>query len=341
MDIALRLESQRLAEEVYALIQQLDPAVWRAEFEEAAQQRIEHIKARAAALLAEYTRRRDEGSFPGIEDALRRVNEIADEMSRRALDARRDLNGKAGEVKRLAKVARREWRAAFKRLQPAYGELAGRLGSLEIEVPKLRPTNIKRSLVHALSGVLALVSIQFFMNRTGLIVTAGSLTLLAAFLEIGRRISPAMNAALMRGLGPIAHPHEYTRVNSATWYASSLLILSITIPDLVSASVAVLVLALADPAAATVGRRFGRVKLFANRSLEGSLTFFGVAFLATLGVLGNFGPEMLSFGSACIVAAIAALIGAVVELFTRGIDDNFTIPLGVGFATYGALALVV
>jgi dolichol kinase len=341
MDIALRLESQRLAEEVYALIQQLDPAVWRAEFEETAHQRIEHIKARAAALIAEFTRRRDEVGLPAIEDALRRVNEVADEMSRRAQDARRDLNDKAGEMSRRAKLARREWRAGFKRLQPAYGELAGRLGSIQIEVPKLRPTNIKRSLVHALSGVLALVSIQFFMNRTGLIITASSLTLVAAILEIGRRISPAMNAALMRGLGPIAHPHEYTRVNSATWYASALLILAVTIPDLVSASVAVLVLALADPAAATIGRRFGRVKLFANRSLEGSLTFLVVAFLATLGVLGNFGPDMLSFGAAAAVAGIAAFVGAVVELFTRGIDDNFTIPLGVGFATYGALALFV
>ncbi len=341
MDIVLRLESQRLAEEVYALIQQLDPAVWRAEFAEAAEQRIESIKARAAALIAEFTRRRDELGLPGVEDALRRVNEIADEMSRRAQDARREFSDKAGEMRRRAKLARREWRAGFKRLQPAYGELAGRLGSIQVEVPKLRPTNLKRSLVHALSGVLALVSIQFFMNRTGLIITAGSLAVVAVVLEIGRRISPPLNAALMRGLGPIAHPHEYTRINSATWYATALLILSVTLPDLVAASVAVLVLALADPAAATIGRRFGRVKLFANRSLEGSLTFLVVAFLATLGVLGNFGPDMLSFGAATAVAGIAALVGALVELFTRGIDDNFTIPLGVGFATYGALALFV
>jgi dolichol kinase len=323
LDIALRLESQRLAEEIYALIQQLDPAVWRAELEEAAQQRIERIKARATVLLAELARRRDEAELPGIEDALRRVNDIADEMSRRA------------------QHARREWRAAFKRLQPAYGELAGRLGSIQIEVPKLRPTNIKRSLVHAASGLLALVSIQYLMNRTGLIVTMSVTTLAAAIMEIGRRRSPAMNAWLMRGLGAIAHPHEYTRVNSATWYASSLLILSIAIPDLLSASVAVLVLALADPAAATVGRRFGRVKLFANRSLEGSAAFFVVAFLAALAVIGNYGPEMLSLGSASIVAGVAALVGTLVELFTRGVDDNFTIPLGVGFATYGAMFLVV
>ncbi|MCB9729768.1 MAG: hypothetical protein H6744_05690 [Deltaproteobacteria bacterium] len=323
MDIALRTESQRLAEEVYALIQTLDPAVWRAELEEAAHQRIESIKARAAVLLAELARRRDEAELPDVEEALRKVTEIADEMSRRA------------------QHARREWRAAFRRLQPAYGELAGRLRSIQIDVPKLRPTNIKRSLFHAGSGVLALVSIQFLMNRTGLIITSGSLALVATTLEILRRKSPGLNAALMRGLGPIAHPHEWTRINSATWYATSLFILAVTIPDLLGASVAVLVLALADPAAATVGRRYGRVKLFANRSLEGSLTFFVTAFLATLAVIGNFGPDMLGFGAAACVAGVAALSGALVELFTRGIDDNFTIPLGVGFATYGAMALFV
>jgi len=95
-------------------------------------------------------------------------------------------------------------------------------------------------------------------------------------------------------------------------------------------------LALADPAAALVGARFGQRRYTGwahGRSVEGSIAFLVVAAVvtATVAALCPGGPHPVRAGVGC------GAIGAVVEALTPAGLDNLTIPLAVAF-TYQLLA---
>lgn len=191
-----------------------------------------------------------------------------------------------------------------------------------------RPTNLARTVFHVGSGVLALVMLRVLPSRTWLIVAASAFAAFAWTSETWRRRSPAVNARLMRFFGPVAHAHEWHRVNSATWYATALVLMSLVVP-LDAAEVGVVVLAVADPMAGFVGRRFGRRRLASGRSLEGALAFAATGALAALAwtsVAGTF-PS-----SRVVIALVAGVVGALVELVVSRVDDNLAIPLATSLA---------
>lgn len=93
---------------------------------------------------------------------------------------------------------------------------------------------------------------------------------------------------------------------------------------------AIIAFALGDSLSAILGERFGRHKLIYNKtkSLEGSLTFFGVTFIGVYCVWYLVGII------AWIPALIAASVGAFIESLiptSHWLDDNFVVPVGVGF----------
>jgi dolichol kinase len=96
----------------------------------------------------------------------------------------------------------------------------------------------------------------------------------------------------------------------------------------------------ADPAAGIVGRRLGRIRLRARRSLEGTLAFLAAGTLAALASLTVF--HAIPWPERLMVALVGAAAGALAELFTTRLDDNLTIPLTVaGAAAATELALRV
>ena len=199
-----------------------------------------------------------------------------------------------------------------------------------------RPTNIPRTIFHVGSGVLALTLLRVLPSRSWLIAAAGAFAAFAWTCELSRRRSPAVNARLMRFFGPVAHAHEWHRVNSATWYATALLLMAFVVP-LEAAEVGVVVLALADPTAGIIGRRFGRWRLASGRAFEGALAFASTGFLAAFAwmtVAGSYEASRLW------VAGVAGLVGAVVELLVSRVDDNLAIPLATSLAVaLAALAM--
>ncbi len=130
----------------------------------------------------------------------------------------------------------------------------------------------------------------------------------------------------MKVFGLVAHPHEHQRVNSATWYATALVLLA-ALGSPLQAALGVVVLGVGDPVAGYVGRRFGRVRLVNGRSLEGSLGFAVSATAAAWAAALAFSGGALGLLPALAVAAGAAVAGAAAELVSRRLDDNFTIPL--------------
>lgn len=168
--------------------------------------------------------------------------------------------------------------------------------------------------------------LRFIPQREWLIAVSGSLALVAWSLETARRVHPPVNGHLMRLFSRIAHPEETHKVNSSTWYLTALLGLAIFAP-LRAAELGVVVLGAADPAAGFIGRRIGRTKIRKNRSLEGTLGFFAVGTAAALAILLAF--HALPLPSMFAIAAIASAAGALIELATVSLDDNFTIPVTV------------
>lgn len=196
---------------------------------------------------------------------------------------------------------------------------------MKAHCPGFRPPNHTRSAVHALSGVLALLAIQHVFTPLSMVGAAFAFFVWGWGMEIGRRRSPAVNRFLMKVFGPIAHPHETHRVNSATWYVTALLALSLTASPM-ACSLAVIVLGIGDPAAAFVGRRWGRTRLASGRSLEGSLGFVIFAGLAAVTTLSIYYPG-IGVAELLTLALVSALAGAIAELLTAGLDDNLVIPL--------------
>ncbi len=236
----------------------------------------------------------------------------------------------------LSEQITEQW-VAFRRMaQPAYEALAASLRQVAaVHVPSLRPTNYARNIFHVSSGLTVIAIIALTPVPMWLSIASGAFALWAWSMEIGRRFSPWLNNVLMRVFKPVAHPHEAHRVNSATWYMTALFLLSLTGSPMLCA-VSAAVLGVGDPTAALIGRRWGRIKLVNGRSLEGSTAFVVVGGLGAAACMAAWQPS-LGAGVIALAALAAGVGGALAELFSRRVDDNFSIPLAVLASTWTCL----
>ena len=315
---ALPIATLEASSDLHALLRKIDPASFREELEVEARAQLARVVARVRSLY-------DASTVAGsAAEALRQ--KLAQLMA--ALE----------RAERIETAPARAFWAAFQReVHPAYESLAAWLRSAALPAPSLRPTNYTRNIFHVGSALAALLVIVLSPSRGWIIAAAATLFGAAWTMEAARRTSPQINERLMRLFGKVAHAHERHRVNSSTWYGTALLILSLWSAPAVSA-IAVAVLGIGDPVAALVGRRFGRTRLRAGRSLEGSLGFTVTASLVAFAIATVLLPGTV--GVHLIVALVAGLSGAVVEIFSTRVDDNLTIPLGVAASVSAALALL-
>jgi dolichol kinase len=217
--------------------------------------------------------------------------------------------------------------------KPAYDAPALDLGDLV--APPIRATNYARSTFHVGSALLALALLTWLPGRAWVVAVSACFALAGWTMEIARRRSPAANERLMALFAPVAHPHERHGINSSTWYVTALLLLGLFAP-LRAAELGIVVLGLADPAAGLIGRRFGRTRLRANRSLEGTVGFVAVGALAA-GAWLHLGHGV-ALPAAATLAVVAGVAGALTELWSTRLDDNFTIPVVVAAAVTAAQA---
>ena len=306
MSHALTLDSQLAATELYQILRELDPSRWREDLAETMRPRIETLRSR----LHELALQADTPALAGMRERLGELSHLLENAlpspDRAHLEQRWD-----------------EFRV---RVSPAYERLAASLAHLDIHVPSLRPTNYARNIFHICNALVCISLLHWVLDVHTAIIATVAAALFAWSMETSRRFIPRVNQFLMWIFAPFAHPHESWRVNSATWFATALVILAL-IQDLAIASTAIIVLGFADPAAALIGRRFGTVKLLHGRSLEGTTAFVLVGTLVAylwLHLAHGFGPEL-----AVAWAIGGTLPGALAELLSRRIDDNLSIPLSV------------
>ena len=200
-----------------------------------------------------------------------------------------------------------------------------------------RPTNYARSLLHCAAASVGLTTVACVRSRAIILTIAVVFATYAWTMELARRSSPRLNAWLMSFYESVAHAHERDHVNSGTWYATALVLLALFASrEATMASLAVL--GVADPVAAMVGRRWGRHRIRAGRSVEGTLAFFvsGTVVAALALVLARG----VTPGRIAGLAILSGLAGALAELVATRVDDNLTIPVAVGGAVTAAAALL-
>ncbi len=194
-----------------------------------------------------------------------------------------------------------------------------------------------RRLFHLANGVTIATAYALFFTHEQVIHTFGAIACLVyiadrvriAYPEVVARHAPWVNRIFVRA-------EEQVRESAMTPFAIAVLLTILAVPKL-AALVAIYTLAIADPLAAVVGIRLGRRRITTNRSVEGSLAVFA-ATVAIAALVLRWGTD----ATAWPIAGTATGIGIVAvgnELLPLRIDDNLTIPIVVGFATWAAAAL--
>jgi dolichol kinase len=194
-----------------------------------------------------------------------------------------------------------------------------------------------RRLFHLVNGVSTATAYALLFTHEQVIHIFGTIACIVyvldrvrmAYPEAVARRAPWMNRLFLRA-------EEQVRESAMIPYAIAVLLTILTVPKL-AALIAIYTLGIADPLAAVIGIRHGRRRIARNRTLEGSLAFFGSTLAIAAGVLGC-GTDASVFRIAGASLAIA-LVAAAFEVVPLRIDDNLTIPLFVGFASWIVAAL--
>lgn len=317
MHDTLCLESSDLARELHAFLQTIDPARWRSDMQARARGQLEQVRSHLKQILESYEMPEQGSHMHRLYEGLESLSQQLEQWKPRADESTARM--------------RQEWHQLQRALQPTYTTVAASLDRLAKPAPALRPTNYGRNLFHLANSLMCLALVQYVLSPGGLIITALAMAMFAWSVEALRVYFPVVTRISMVFLGRFAHPHEHYRVNSSTWYCTALAVMALA-GDLRAASVALVVLGVADPMAALVGRRYGRTKLRGGRTLEGTAAFVVSGAVASLVMLAVYYPAV-SLYPAVVIALCGATLGALAELFSGRVDDNFTIPLA---ATVGA-----
>jgi len=320
----LTFESRQIALDLHALLNDLEPARWKDEKIDEMRLRLQDIQTRVEDLLDAYAKEADqklESMRARYDDLSTLIGEYRPTFESETLDEMREA-----------------WMAFRENAEPAYEALATSLKANDLNVPSLRPSNYTRNFFHILAAAISIAVVEFLPAITGfdfwiVVAVAAGFAVWGWSMEISRRVSKRANALLMRAFKHVAHPHEAHHINSSTWYVTALLLLSLTYNPAVC-SVALAILGLADPAAAIIGKRWGRIRFENGRSVEGTVTFILVGALAGMGILAAFHPGQWSLGQMILVSVLAATAGGVTELVSKRIDDNLGIPLAAGAAAF-------
>ncbi len=131
------------------------------------------------------------------------------------------------------------------------------------------------------------------------------------------------------------------------YYAISWTILALLLFDnRLVASIAIVAMSYGDGVGGLIGKKYGHLKIWRNKSYVGTAAVFLGTFLATMAViffytfLNTYIPSLnvFSFGTLGTVAvsALVAAFVALVELFSPGEYDNLIVPLSTA-----ALALAI
>jgi diacylglycerol kinase (CTP) len=183
--------------------------------------------------------------------------------------------------------------------------------------------HLTRRAFHTLWGLIIATLYLNLLDKEGMITLVG---IVASALFVGENIR-----IKYPDLGKI-----FTKINNILYRDEEKFQISSSMPFLVScllvifvfskpiAIITVLFLGLGDPIAAIIGIKFGKRKISKNRTMEGCIAFFVVAFFICIFVMKNFYSGYISI---ILFAIVGAAAGTIAEYIETRLDDNITIPL--------------
>lgn len=183
-----------------------------------------------------------------------------------------------------------------------------------------RPSiNYYRSLWHFLTGVFVFAFVWFGHGppRHADVWLLSIALFLLALIDVVRFTTRKGDELFWRHLGFLAGDRERKGPATSLYYALSLLVCAILFPKEAVLG-AIVCIALGDPVAMMIGKRFGRIRL-KRKSIEGSLAGFVVCV-----------PVIFLVTSSWRVAFFGSLAGSLIELLPLPLDDNLTVPLFSG-----------
>lgn len=310
----LTQQSQAFALDFHALLRDFDPTHFKSNQEAALKERLEDLERKLQELVDAHDK---SNNMEAVEPYLHSLKEA--------------LHTHLPHERVQAMSA--SWTQFRQQAIPIYEQLAEALKDYNAAVPSFRhtrPTNYKRNLFHVGIALFCVALVQFVPPMTSLgfwliTIIAGSFALTGWALEISRRQSKWVNDMCMKLFAHVAHPHELHHINSSTWYTTALFLISLSQSPLLC-TVSLGILGVSDPAAAIIGKRYGRTRFANGRSLEGTLTFILTGTLAAVGLLAIFHPQ-LNVVHGLWIALAGAIVGGLVELWIEFIDDNLAIPI--------------
>jgi len=186
---------------------------------------------------------------------------------------------------------------------------------------------IQRKITHFI-GLVIPILYHYIDNKQLVVGILAFVTWLLLCFEILRYVFPDFSSLLLKFISPILRSHEKQgKILGSTYFVASSLLSIVLFPqEIAVASITFLVLG--DLFAAIIEKKWGRIKIFSGKSVEGSLACFIICFFVSILVI-RIKPVVGLFG------AIAATI---FELVPIGIDDNLTMPLTSGFVMWAVVA---
>ncbi len=191
-------------------------------------------------------------------------------------------------------------------------------------------SEILRKLIHLFS--LSIPVIYYFITKELALTILLPLTLFSLFLDLGRHFIHGLKSFFDRTFGFMMREHEKDN-NKKNLSGATYVLISATVGIIIFPKVffitAFAVLILSDIAAALIGRKYGKHKFLA-KSLEGTLAFFIVGCFVVL-----LTPKINYDIAEYLIGFFAVAVGAIAENISYGwADDNFMIPLSVGFTLW-------
>jgi dolichol kinase len=195
---------------------------------------------------------------------------------------------------------------------------------------------ILRRLFHMFTGfsIASLYLVSF--SHSQMIHFLGTIAALLYVVEQVRISYPETPSKLLPFTKFVMRAEEQLKESAMMPYAMAVLLTIVAFPKHI-ALIGVYSLAFADPLSAIFGIKYGKHKITANRSIEGSLAFFISIFIVTLFILGGYN-QSIDFGVFIIAFAMGTL-GAGFDLIPLKLDDNLTIPLFTASALWLILTL--
>lgn len=180
---------------------------------------------------------------------------------------------------------------------------------------------IKRKSLHIIAAAVPVLLIH--VPREMAIFLLPLFTILNVLMDIFKQRLDLLGKVYQYFFGDILREHEKTgSLTGSTYFFLSLTLSYVLFGVLFSMPLSLLAVIytgfmIGDAFAALVGKRFGKRKIFNNKTIEGTLAFWVACSISTVWIM----PDKIHY----ILFSSTILAG--IELFIINLDDNFFVPL--------------